>query len=168
MAPKHQRLAFAIFGVTLLVASALLVLNRFSEHLVFFYTPTQLLNDYHPMADAAPPHMRLGGLVETGSLKQNDMHYRFNVTDLSHTVAVEYEGLPPALFREGQGVVVEGTFVNGVFTADRLLAKHDENYMPPEIAKALKENGYWKDGDKPHDAITGPVTNPNPLSDPAP
>ena len=157
MAPKHQRLAFAVFGLTLLIAAALIILNRFSEHLVFFYTPTQLL-----AATDVQPQIRLGGLVETGSIQQDGMDYQFNVTDLKQAVKVAYHGVPPSLFREGQGVVVEGAFTDGVFTASRLLAKHDENYMPPEVAKALKENGYWKESGKPHD----PVSVQNPLLQP--
>ena len=157
MAPKHQRLAFAVFGLTLLIAAALIILNRFSEHLVFFYTPTQLL-----AATDVQSQIRLGGLVETGSIQQDGMKYQFKVTDLKQAVNVAYEGVPPSLFREGQGVVVEGGFKDGIFTADRLLAKHDENYMPPEVAKALKENGYWKEEGTPHD----PVSAQNPLLQP--
>lgn len=140
MSPKHQRLLFAVFGIGFLIAASLLILNRFNEHLVFFFSPTEL-------AEKAPPpeqYIRIGGLVKPGSLQQDGKIYRFTVTDYNTALPIRFTGAPPALFREGQGVVAEGYYINGTFKADRLLAKHDENYMPPEVANALRENGHWQ------------------------
>ena len=111
--------------------------------LVFFYSPTQVA-DKHVAPDR---HFRLGGLVEAGSVKKNGQEVRFIVTDTHKTLPVVYRGLLPDLFREGQGVVAEGSLgADGVFTAREVLAKHDENYMPPEVAKAIKEAGQWREG----------------------
>ncbi len=98
---------------------------------------------------AAGTRIRLGGLVSPGSLVRSDnMQVRFQVTDGNHAVTVAYQGLLPDLFREGQGVVTEGALdTAGVFRADSVLAKHDENYMPKEVADSLKKQGYWKDDD---------------------
>ena len=144
MTPKRQRLLFALFGLTFLIAAALIILNNFRENLVFFFSPTELMAK-HPAADQL---IRIGGLVENGSLQKDGTHLSFQVTDLKTRLAVSYEGLPPALFREGQGVVAEGYYRDGHFDAQTLLAKHDENYMPPEVAKALKESGHWEYGAK--------------------
>jgi cytochrome c-type biogenesis protein CcmE len=140
MSPKRQRMLFAFFGVGFLVTATLLILNAFDEHLVFFFTPTDL-----QQKELAPnQRIRIGGLVEDGSIEQNETGVTFIVTDLTHSVPASYDGVPPALFREGQGVVAEGYMADGQFTADKLLAKHDENYMPPEVADALKASGKWK------------------------
>ncbi|HEY4168422.1 MAG TPA: cytochrome c maturation protein CcmE, partial [Reyranella sp.] len=109
----------------------------------FFYSPTQVA-EKHP---GAGRRLRIGGLVEQGSVKKDGQEVRFIVTDLKKTLPVVYRGLLPDLFREGQGVVAEGTLgADGVFTAREVLAKHDEKYMPPEVAKALKESGRWQEG----------------------
>lgn len=131
---------FAFFGVGFLVAATLLIMNAFNEHLVFFYTPSD-------MADkdiGAEQLIRIGGLVEEGSFAEGDQRIDFVVTDLTASLPASYNGVPPALFREGQGVVAEGYLEQGHFRAVKLLAKHDENYMPPEVAKALKESGKWQ------------------------
>ena len=120
-----------------------LVLSALNDNLVFFYSPSQVA-EKHVAPDR---HFRLGGLVEAGSVKKNGQEVRFIVTDTHKTLPVVYRGLLPDLFREGQGVVAEGTLgADGVFTAREVLAKHDENYMPPEVAKAIKEAGQWRDG----------------------
>lgn len=138
MSPKRQRLLFAVFGVGFFTAATLLIMNAFNEHLVFFYTPSDIAQ-----ADSSRL-VRIGGLVEEDSITQENTYLTFTVTDLSAQLPVIYEGIPPALFREGQGVVAEGYLENGQLRATKLLAKHDENYMPPEVAEALKKSGHWQ------------------------
>ena len=143
MTPKRKRLWLLVGSLAVLGAAAALVLTALNDNLVFFYSPSQV------SAKHVPPErrFRLGGLVEAGSVKKNGQEVRFTVTDLQKTVPVVYRGLLPDLFREGQGVIAEGTLsADGVFTARDVLAKHDENYMPPEVAKALKESGRWQEG----------------------
>lgn len=142
MTPKRQRLWFAVFGTGFLCGAVLLIMNAFSEHLVFFYTPS----DVKLKKPSGQELIRLGGLVEAGSVEQEGMALSFTVTDLKETLPVRFTGLPPALFREGQGVVAEGYVDTEGFRAVKLLAKHDENYMPPEVAAALKQSGEWKGG----------------------
>ncbi|MCH2546064.1 MAG: cytochrome c maturation protein CcmE [Alphaproteobacteria bacterium] len=141
MTPKRQRLIFAIFGIGLLTASTLLIMNAFNEHLVFFYTPSDL---HTAPATPSSQLVRIGGLVEEDSVTQTDTTINFVITDLSATLPVTYVGTPPALFREGQGVVAEGYVESNRLRATKLLAKHDENYMPPEVAEALRKSGRWK------------------------
>lgn len=142
MRPKRKRLTFVLIGMGLLAAAAGLMLVAFQENIVFFYSPTEV------HAKEIPPEqrIRLGGLVEEGSVERVDggKTVQFRVTDMAETVPVVYSGLLPDLFREGQGVVAEGVLRAGVFQADEVLAKHDENYMPPEVADALKESGAWQ------------------------
>ena len=117
------------------------MLNAFESSVVFFHSPTDLVEKDIPQ----DRRMRIGGLVEEGSVeKPGDAVVQFRVTDMANTVPVVYRGLLPDLFREGQGVVAEGTFADGVFRADEVLAKHDETYMPPEVAEALKASGQWQ------------------------
>lgn len=155
MSPKRQRLLFAVFGVGFLTAATLLIMNAFSEHLVFFYTPSDLKEKPTQPSQL----LRIGGLVEDGSVTQQGTHLTFTVTDLAENVAVDYDGAPPALFREGQGVVAEGYLENGRFRAVKLLAKHDENYMPPEVTKALQKSGRWQ-----HANPSGPANQPGYVS----
>lgn len=142
MTPKRRRLWMLIGSLSVLGAAAALVLTALNDNLVFFYSPTQLAEK-----NIAPDRrFRLGGLVEEGSVKKEGQIVRFTVTDTNKTVKVVYSGILPDLFREGQGVIAEGSLgADGVFSAREILAKHDENYMPPEVAKALKESGQWKD-----------------------
>jgi cytochrome c-type biogenesis protein CcmE len=118
--------------------AAWLATNAFRENVMFFFDPSQIV------AGEAPPdkRFRLGGMVANGSVQKTvgtlDVH--FLVTDFKHTVPVSYSGILPDLFREGQGVVAHGRMNNGTFVADEILAKHDEKYMPPEVAKSLKDN----------------------------
>jgi cytochrome c-type biogenesis protein CcmE len=142
MTPKRQRLLFAVFGVGLLVAATLLMMNAFRDHVVFFYTPSDL--QHRQVAESQL--IRIGGLVEQGSVAQDGRRVTFIVTDLTATLPVHYEGILPALFREGQGVVAEGRLRDGALHAAKLLAKHDENYMPPEVAEALQKSGRWRHG----------------------
>ncbi|MCB2003235.1 MAG: cytochrome c maturation protein CcmE [Burkholderiaceae bacterium] len=144
MKPRAKRaLAIVLALVALGVASAL-VLQAFQSNLVFFFSPTQV------MANEAPRerNFRVGGLVEQGSIERDaqGLTVRFKVTDTAHAIPVTYTGLLPDLFKEGKGVVAQGKLgADGVFHADQVLAKHDENYMPPEAAEALKNAANHKE-----------------------
>ncbi|MFQ5784541.1 MAG: cytochrome c maturation protein CcmE [Alphaproteobacteria bacterium] len=143
MKRKHRRLAFVAAGMVLVGAATALVLFAFQDSLVFFYSPSELAEKHIPEGR----RFRLGGLVEEGSVKRLDdgLTVEFRVTDLTDTVPVTFRGMLPDLFREGQGVVAEGVLDGGgVFVADGVLAKHDEKYMPPEVAEALKKSGQWR------------------------
>jgi len=143
MTRKRRRLYLVLFGLTLLGVATALMLNAFSSSLVFFHTPTEVKAD----SIEKDRRFRLGGLVEDESVKKhtNGLTTSFRITDHDYTVDVIFEGSLPDLFREGQGVVAEGKLdANGVFQASEVLAKHDENYMPPEVADALKKTGQWK------------------------
>jgi cytochrome c-type biogenesis protein CcmE len=143
MTRKRRRLYVLLAALGCLGVAAALVLSAMRDNLVFFFSPSELAAKHLP-ADRA---FRLGGLVEEGSLARDadGLTVRFKITDLSAAVPVVYKGLLPDLFREGQGVVALGMLgSDGVFTASEILAKHDENYMPPEVAEALKKSGQWK------------------------
>ena len=141
MKRKHKRLTFVVIGVGLLAVAAALVLSAFEESIVFFHSPTDVVEK----APAGDRRLRVGGLVEEGSVERGDgATVRFRVTDMVHTIPVSFTGVLPDLFREGQGVVAEGHLRDNVFVADQVLAKHDENYMPPEVADALKKSGQWQ------------------------
>jgi cytochrome c-type biogenesis protein CcmE len=139
---KRQRLAFVAVGVAFIGIAAAIILTQLQEHLVFFHSPSQLQEKPELLTDR---RLRIGGLVEDGSIeKAGDGIVRFRITDLAQSLPVRYRGILPDLFREGQGVVVEGRMQEGQFVADQVLAKHDENYMPPEVAEALKASGQWQ------------------------
>lgn len=143
MRPKRRRLLFVLVGLALLAGAAALALSALRDTMVFFYSPTELAEK--PPKPGA--RLRVGGLVEEGSVLREGERITFRVTDLNRAVAVSYTGVLPDLFREGQGIVVDGTpGPDGVFAATRVLAKHDENYMPPEVAEALKKSGQWRGG----------------------
>src|SRR5947208_16112384 len=136
MKPRHKRFAWIGAGVLVLGVAAALVLNAFQSNLVFFFTPTQVFA--HEAPEGRP--FRIGGLVEKGSLKRDadSLTVRFRVTDTANTIPVIYTGLLPDLFREGKGVVAQGTLgADGTFHASEVLAKHDENYMPPAAKDAV-------------------------------
>ena len=138
MKPRTRRLGWIIGGLAALGVAAALVLNAFRSNLVFFFTPTQVAAREAPQGRP----FRVGGLVETGSLARepNSLTVRFRVTDTAQTIPVTYTGLLPDLFKEGKGVVAQGTLgPDGVFRASEVLAKHDENYMPPAAADAVKQ-----------------------------
>lgn len=143
MTRKQRRGVFILGGVGVLMLALILVLFGLSRHIDVFRTPTSL------KAETVAPgiNFRLGGLVEQGSVKRGEgVNVRFSVTDSAATVPVVYNGILPDLFREGQGVIVQGKLnASGTFEAASVLAKHDENYMPPEVAKALKEQGVWQE-----------------------
>ncbi|MCG2633867.1 MAG: cytochrome c maturation protein CcmE [Gammaproteobacteria bacterium] len=132
MKTRHRRLLFITAGVLALTGATLLVLNAFRSNLVFFHTPTEVAEGTAPLEQL----IRIGGMVEENSVEKTSesLHVSFRVTDFDHSITVTYDGVLPDLFREGQGVVAEGRLRDSVFVADRVLAKHDENYMPPEVA----------------------------------
>lgn len=141
MKRKHKRLTFVVVALFLLGSAAALVLTAFEESIVFFFSPTDIVEQ----KATDDRRFRLGGLVEEGSVDRSAGEtIAFRVTDISNVVPVRFTGILPDLFREGQGVVAEGRLVDGVFIADEVLAKHDENYMPPEVADALKKSGQWQ------------------------
>jgi cytochrome c-type biogenesis protein CcmE len=135
MTPRKKRLAFIVGGLAVLGAAVALVLNAFQSNLVFFFTPSQIVAKEAPVDRT----FRLGGLVDKGSVQRHGVTVQFVVTDTFRKVPVRYEGILPDLFKEGKGVVAQGQLgADGVFVAKEVLAKHDENYMPPEAAEALK------------------------------
>ena len=134
LSPRQTRFALIAGGVLVLAAAAAFVLNAFQSNLVFFFTPTQVLNGEAPTNKT----FRIGGLVKVGSLQRNGTDVSFVVTDTAQEIAVRYSGLLPDLFKEGKGVVAQGRLdTQGLLTATEVLAKHDENYMPPEAQHAL-------------------------------
>ena len=142
MTRKQKRLAIIGGMGAVLLASVLLVMSALRDKIVFFYTPTEIVAG----GKAAPgQRVRIGGLVKEGSLVKDGENVSFIVTDTEKDLNVRYKGILPDLFREGQGVVSEGMVEgDGVFVADTVLAKHDENYIPKEVADALKEKGVWQ------------------------
>jgi len=144
MKRKHKRLTFVAVALALLAAAVGLMLNAFEDNIVFFFVPSEVL----AKAPAPDQRLRLGGLVEEDSVEKAGATVRFRITDMTEAIPVTYTGLLPDLFREGQGVVTEGYLRDGVFQADEVLAKHDENYMPPEVAEALKKSGQWQHMEK--------------------
>ena len=141
MKAKHRRMVWLLSGVAALGAATGLVLSAFDENLVFFYSPSDLVE----RSVEPGRRFRLGGLVEEGSVKRDGARIQFMVTDLSRSVAVHYEGILPDLFREGQGIVTEGQLQpDGSFVASNVLAKHDETYLPKEVADALQRSGQWR------------------------
>jgi cytochrome c-type biogenesis protein CcmE len=138
MKPRHKKLALIAVVVAALGVAVVLVLNAFNSNLVFFFSPTQVAKGEAPTNRA----FRIGGLVEEGSIKRDPdgLTVRFVVTDTAMTIPVAYTGILPDLFKEGKGVVAEGRLgADGLFTATQVLAKHDENYMPPEAASAIEQ-----------------------------
>ena len=141
MKPRTKRALAIVGGLAVLGVAAALVLNAFQSNLVFFFTPTQVVDNEAPRDRS----FRIGGLVEAGSVvrEKDALTVRFRVTDTAKTIPVVYTGILPDLFREGKGVVAQGRLeAGGTFRASEVLAKHDENYMPPEAADALKKAGH--------------------------
>src|SRR5208282_4541173 len=143
MTRKQRRLALIGGSFAVLAVAVALMLNAFRDSIVFFNSPSDVAEKHVEPGT----RIRLGGLVKTGSLlRDNGLLVRFEVTDGKSEIPVTYQGVLPDLFREGQGVVAEGALDGaGVFNADTILAKHDETYMPKEVADALKKTGHWKD-----------------------
>ena len=159
MKRKTLRLYLLAASLCLLGVAVGLALYAFQSRIVYFFSPSDIAAD-RPESGRV---VRLGGLVEAGSVQRtgDGSTIDFKVTDLKNTVAVSYRGVLPDLFREGQGVVVEGAYgSDGTFTASEVLAKHDEKYMPPEVAKALKESGRWQEGATAEPASPGSETQP--------
>jgi cytochrome c-type biogenesis protein CcmE len=134
--PRHKRILAIVVGLAALGVASALVLTAFQENLVFFFTPSQVAANEAPQGRT----FRIGGMVETGSVKRSGIEVRFVVTDTAKSIPVVYSGALPDLFREGKGVVAQGQLgADGVFRAREVLAKHDENYMPPEAAHAVEK-----------------------------
>jgi cytochrome c-type biogenesis protein CcmE len=136
MKRRHKRIAFIVAGLTGLGVAAALVLNAFQNNLVFFFSPSQVAAKVAPVNRT----FRIGGLVENGTLKRDNdgLTVRFTVTDTAQSIPVVFKGILPDLFKEGRGCVAQGRVgSDGVFYADQVLAKHDENYMPPEAGQAI-------------------------------
>jgi cytochrome c-type biogenesis protein CcmE len=143
MTRRQRRITLIALSLGVMALAVGLILNALRDSIVFFNSPTDILQKHV----TAGTRIRLGGLVAPGSLQRGDnLQVHFKLTDGNHAVTVAYKGLLPDLFREGQGVVTEGALdPAGVFKADTVLAKHDENYMPKEVADSLKKQGHWKD-----------------------
>lgn len=148
MSRKSRRMMLVVLGLAMLGSGAALVLTAMNDAIVFFFSPSEIKE----RSLAADQRVRLGGLVEDGSVTKSGGTVTFIVTDTVEKIPVRYTGVLPDLFREGQGIVAEGRLDNGVFVASEVLAKHDENYMPREVADALKKNGHWQPGMDPEDA----------------
>ncbi len=141
MTRRRQRMILLGVGMAAVATAAVLVVSALGDSLTFFYGPADLLS----RPDAATHRVRLGGLVEPGTVSRDGAIVRFTVTDGKASLPVRYAGVLPDLFREGQGVVAEGRLTpEGGFVAETVLAKHDENYMPPDVAAVLKKNGEWR------------------------
>ena len=144
-ARQNRRLALIALIGAALALTVFLVTMALREQIVFFKSPTDIVTQ----GLAPNERVRIGGLVKDGSVARNGQTVSFTVTDTAHDLPVQFTGILPDLFREGQGVVAEGTVdAAGLFTADTVLAKHDENYIPKEVAAALKEQGVWQGQDE--------------------
>ena len=139
MTAKTRRLIVVIFSGLILGLAGYLVLNALNSNIMLFYSPSEITD-----AQKQGQRLRLGGLVEEGSVSIDGLQARFAMGDGAGIAQISYEGALPDLFREGQGVVAQGVFEGDIFKADSMLAKHDENYMPREIADSLKEKGVWQ------------------------
>ena len=142
MTLRFQRLILIIITLVILLSSVLLILFNSKKNIIFFYTPSELIENNHPLQQV----VRVGAFVEEGSLKKITFDtYEFNITDNLKSLRVIYQGLLPNLFREGQGVVIEGILLEqNYIQANTVFAKHDENYMPISIKKELEKNEYWQ------------------------
>lgn len=148
MTRKQRRMYFVLAGLTTLGIAVALVMTAFEDSIVYFHSPTDIATKSDLRKDR---QIRLGGLVKQGTWQKasDGLTHNFFVTDTAHDIKVAYKGIMPDLFREGQGVVMEGRLQSdGSFRADEVLAKHDENYMPKEVADSLKEAGMWKGENK--------------------
>lgn len=154
MKARHKRMAFIFVGLAVLAGAAGLVLNALNSNLALYISPSEVLADNFPKDQT----FRLGGMVVVDSLKREDdgLTVHFGVSDNANTLAVVFTGILPDLFEEGQGVVAQGRMENGVFAATEVLAKHDENYMPPQVADMLEEGEKLKQ--QQADGVTAPQT----------
>ena len=142
MTPKTQRSIALVSILLILSTSTFLILKALKDNIVFFYSPTEMIEKFKAKKNVKK--IRIGGLVVKNSLKQNKSKVEFEITDKKTKIKIIYSGILPDLFREEQGVVVEGLIKKNIFEATEVLAKHDENYMPKEVADTLKANGNWK------------------------
>ena len=146
--PIRRQRVYAIVTIFIgVLLATVLILSGLKKNINLFYTPTQIQENQLEMEKL----VRVGGMVKKGSLQKsnNSLIKTFEITDFNKTVLIIYEGILPDLFREGQGVICEGKIIgDNVFLASKILAKHDENYMPPEVAEALKKSGKWREGEK--------------------
>ena len=142
MTPKTQRSIALVSVLLILSTSTFLILKALKDNIVFFYSPTEMIEKFKTKKNVKK--VRIGGLVVKSSLKQNNSKVEFEITDKKTKIKIIYSGILPDLFREEQGVVVEGLIKKNIFEATEVLAKHDENYMPKEVADTLKANGNWK------------------------
>jgi cytochrome c-type biogenesis protein CcmE len=147
MKPKHKRFLFLLGSLAFMALAATLILYSFRDNMVFFYTPAQLAEKKSQPDFDASRALRIGGLVKKGSTTNLDAGgIRFVITDMTKEITVTYVGLVPSLFRDGQGVVAQGTLTaDGTLAAQTILAKHDETYMPREVVDALKASGRWQE-----------------------
>ena len=143
MNAKYRRLFITIIIILTLGLATKLILMALEDNIVYFYTPNDLIEKFSDTKNIQNK-IRIGGLVLENSIKKEGKKTIFMITDRKKEVKVEFKGPLPDLFREGQGIVAEGMFQNNNFIASEVLAKHDENYMPPEVADALKKNNVWK------------------------
>ena len=143
MNAKYRRLFITIIIVLTLGLATKLILMALEDNIVYFYTPNDLIEKFGDTQNIQKK-IRIGGLVLESSIKKEGTKTIFIITDRKKEVKVEFDGPLPDLFREGQGIVAEGMFKKNNFFASEVLAKHDENYMPPEVADALKKNNIWK------------------------
>lgn len=144
MKPKHQRLLFVVISMVFLCVGTLLAMSAFRSNLIFFYSPTDLQKYISEHKSQEEKTIRIGGLVKAGSIKTSGDNVDFIITDGNADIEVSYNGIVPNLFREGQGCIAEGKVnAEGKFTVRRILAKHDEKYMPKEVVDALKRSGNW-------------------------
>ena len=140
MKPKYKRLKYIIVAITFASIGLWLILKNLNESIVFFFSPAEIARK-----NIADQIIRVGGLVKEGSIIKKSQIIEFTITDNKADLTIHFQGTPPNLFRAGQGIVARGRLTNGIFIADQLLAKHDENYMPKEVTKALKKSGTWRE-----------------------
>ena len=140
MKPKYKRLRYFLISILFISLALWLILRNFNENIVFFFSPTDLSSK-----NIQEQIIRVGGLVKEGSIKRNDQILEFVITDNNNDLSIKFEGVVPNLFREKQGIIAKGKLVNKVFIASELLAKHDENYMPKEVADSLKKSNLWRE-----------------------
>ena len=144
MTPKSQRLLILLFFIILLFVATFLVLKSLEDNIVYFFSPTEIKDKIIMNDNKLTKNIRVGGLVKKNSVLKNGKNVIFKITDGSNEIVINYEGILPDLFREGQGVVAFGKVNKNSFKAIEILAKHDENYMPKEVSDMLKNNGTWK------------------------
>ena len=144
MTPKSQRLLILLFFLVLLFVAVFLILKSLEDNIVYFFSPTEIKDKIIKNDNKLTKNIRVGGLVKKNSVFKNGKKVIFKISDGSNEIVINYEGILPDLFREGQGVVAFGKVNKNSFKAIEILAKHDENYMPKEVSDMLKINGIWK------------------------